>query len=46
MSGFSLAFCFMKYTIDKKENYTIITIEEKKLDTTVAPDLKSDFVKF
>ncbi|MDX5347303.1 MAG: STAS domain-containing protein [Hymenobacteraceae bacterium] len=35
----------MKYTIDKKENYTIITIDEKKLDTTIAPDLKSDFVK-
>ena len=28
----------MKYTIDKKDSYTIITIEEKKLDTTVAPD--------
>lgn len=35
----------MKYTIDKKENYTIITIDEKKLDTTIAPDLKSEFVK-
>ncbi|MDO7875691.1 STAS domain-containing protein [Hymenobacter sp. ASUV-10] len=35
----------MKYTIDKKESYTIITIDEKKLDTTVAPDLKSEFVK-
>ena len=35
----------MKYTIDKKDSYTIITIEEKKLDTTVAPDLKSEFVK-
>ena len=35
----------MKYTIDKKENYTVITIDEKKLDTTIAPDLKSEFVK-
>jgi anti-anti-sigma factor len=35
----------MKYTIDKKENYTIITIYEKKLDTSIAPDLKSEFVK-
>ena len=35
----------MKYTIDKKDSYTTITIEEKKLDTTVAPDLKSEFVK-
>ena len=35
----------MKYTIDKKENYTVITIDEKKLDTTIAPDLTSEFVK-
>ncbi|WP_114782669.1 STAS domain-containing protein [Botryobacter ruber] len=35
----------MKYTIDKKENYTIITIDEKKLDASIAPDLKSEFVK-
>ena len=35
----------MKYTLDKKENYTVITIDEKKLDTTIAPDLKSEFVK-
>jgi len=35
----------MKYTIDKKDNYTIITIDEKKLDTSIAPDLKSEFVK-
>ena len=35
----------MKYSIDKKENYTIITIDEKKLDTTIAPELKSEFVK-
>ncbi len=35
----------MKYTIDKKENYTIITIDEKKLDTSIAPDLKSEFLK-
>jgi anti-sigma B factor antagonist len=35
----------MKYSIDKKESYTVITIDEKKLDTTVAPDLKSEFVK-
>ena len=35
----------MKYTIDKKENYTIITIDEKKMDTSIAPDLKTEFVK-
>ena len=35
----------MKYSIDKKENYTVITIDEKKLDTTIAPELKSEFVK-
>ena len=35
----------MKYTIDKKENYTVITIDEKNLDTSIAPDLTSEFVK-
>lgn len=35
----------MKYSIDKKENYTIVTVDEKKLDTSIAPDLKSEFVK-
>ncbi|MFY0686469.1 MAG: STAS domain-containing protein [Cyclobacteriaceae bacterium] len=34
----------MKYTADKKDNYVTIQLHEEKLDTTVAPELKSEFV--
>lgn len=34
----------MKYTADKKEKYVIIALNEEKLDTTIAPELKSEFV--
>lgn len=34
----------MKYTIDKQEKYTQINLHEEKLDTTVAPGLKSEFI--
>lgn len=34
----------MKYTADKKDNYVIIELNEEKLDTTIAPELKSEFV--
>ncbi len=34
----------MKYTANKKENYVIIALNEEKLDTTIAPELKSEFV--
>ncbi len=34
----------MKYTIDKKEKYTTIKLDEAKLDTHLAPQLKSEFV--
>jgi anti-anti-sigma factor len=34
----------MKYTIDKQEQYTLINLHEEKLDSTLAPQLKSDFV--
>ena len=34
----------MKYTADKKDNYVIIALNEEKLDTTIAPELKSEFV--
>lgn len=34
----------MKYTADKQENHVIIELAEDKLDTTVAPELKSEFV--
>jgi anti-sigma B factor antagonist len=34
----------MKYLIDKQEKYSLITLEEEKLDMTVSPQLKSELV--
>jgi anti-anti-sigma factor len=34
----------MKYSADKKDNYVIIELNEEKLDTSIAPELKSEFV--
>lgn len=34
----------MKYTIDKQEKYTIARLHEEKLDSSVAPQLKSEMV--
>jgi anti-sigma B factor antagonist len=34
----------MKYTLDRQEKYNIIKIDEEKLDSTVSPQLKSEFV--
>lgn len=34
----------MKYTIDKQEQFTQINLHEEKLDSTLAPQLKSEFV--
>ncbi len=34
----------MKYTADKKDKYVSLTLNEEKLDTTIAPELKSEFV--
>jgi anti-anti-sigma factor len=34
----------MKFTVDKREKYLILQLNEKRLDTTVAPSLKSEFV--
>ncbi len=34
----------MKFTVDKQEQYTILKLEEDKLDSTLSPDLKSEFV--
>ena len=34
----------MKYTIDKQEKYTIFKLQEEKLDTVLAPNLKSELV--
>jgi len=34
----------MKYSIQKSEKHTIIKLEEEKLDTLIAPKIKSEFV--
>src|SRR5258708_8214980 len=34
----------MKYTIDKQEKYTLVRLHEEKLDSSVAPQLKSEMV--
>lgn len=35
----------MKYSIDKQEKYTILRVDEEKVDSLIAPDLKSELVK-
>jgi anti-sigma B factor antagonist len=35
----------MKYTIEKTEKYTLVQLHEDKLNSTIAPDLKSELVK-
>lgn len=34
----------MKYTIDKQEKYTLLRLHEDKLDSNVAPNLKSELI--
>jgi anti-sigma B factor antagonist len=34
----------MKYTIDKQEKYSSIRLHEEKLDSSVAPQLKSEMI--
>lgn len=34
----------MKYSIDKKEQYSILKLEEEKLDSPLSPKLKSEFL--
>ena len=34
----------MKYTIDKREKYSILKLHESKLDSTIAPALKSELL--
>lgn len=36
----------MNYSTEKKDDYIILTIKEEKLDSTKAPGLKSELVKF
>lgn len=34
----------MRFSIDRKDEYTILKIDEDKLDSTIAPEVKSEFV--
>lgn len=34
----------MDYRVDKRKNYVVVSTESEKLNTTNAPDLKSEFV--
>lgn len=34
----------MKYSVDKKERYTILSLQEDNLNSVLAPDLKSEFI--
>ena len=34
----------MKYSIDKQDLYTVIGLDEDKLDSSISPNLKSEFV--
>ncbi len=34
----------MKYSIDKKEQYSILKLQEEKIDSPLSPELKSEFV--
>lgn len=35
----------MNHTLDQHENYSIFTISEDKLDTTIAPEVKAKFTE-
>ncbi len=34
----------MKYTIDKQEKYSLMRLHEEKLDSSIAPSLKSELI--
>jgi len=34
----------MKYSVDKQEHYTVFSLKEELLNSSLAPDLKSEFV--
>lgn len=34
----------MRYSIDKQEKHCLIKLHEEKVDSTIAPNLKSDFI--
>ncbi len=37
---------FMKYKIDKQDQYAVLSLDEENLNSTIAPGLKSDFIFF
>ena len=43
-SIFTQTLIVMKFTIDKQEKYVLIKIQEAKLTTLVAPELKAEFL--
>lgn len=34
----------MKFTLDKKDQYAVLSLDEENLNSIIAPDLKSEFV--
>lgn len=34
----------MKYTIDKQEKYSLLSLHEEKMDSNIAPNLKSEMI--
>ena len=36
----------MKYSLDKRENYTVFSLEEDNLNSLISPSFKSEFVSF
>ena len=34
----------MKYTIDKQDNYSVLRLHEEKMDSAIAPGLKSELI--
>ena len=34
----------MKFTLDKQDKYSILSLDEENLNSLIAPDLKSEFV--
>ena len=34
----------MKFTLDKQEKYSVLSLDEENLNSLIAPDLKSEFV--
>lgn len=35
---------FMKISLDKKDRYSVLTLDEENLNSVIAPDVKSEFI--